>query len=100
MPTKYRTLIDSGCSLRAFCDRRLVTHLGIDTQPTPYLRTLLGDGQESKSKVDQFFIAPIQIGNHLEDCLFFVTDLEDGIPIISLVSLGSRNIIQLLTVKI
>jgi hypothetical protein len=78
-----QALIDSGCSARAFCDRAFVQQNGITTTPTPYIRTLLlADGKEAESKIDQYFIAPIAIGNHEELCLFFVTDLSPDTPII------------------
>ena len=78
-----QTLIDSGCSARAFCDRALVQRHNIRTSPTPHARTLfLADGKEAAAKVDRFFVAPIAIGNHEELCIFFVTDLSPDTPIV------------------
>lgn len=77
------TLIDSGCFVRAFCDRSLVHRFNIRTTKTPHPRALLlADGKEAASKVDQYFIAPLAISNHEELCLFFVTDLSADTPVI------------------
>ncbi|KAK4232720.1 hypothetical protein C8A03DRAFT_20042, partial [Achaetomium macrosporum] len=76
-------LVDSGCSTRAFCDRALVTRLGIKTSKTPHPRTLiLADGKKAGRPVDSYFIAPLVIGNHEEQALFFVTDLSPETPVI------------------
>jgi RNase H-like domain found in reverse transcriptase/Reverse transcriptase (RNA-dependent DNA polymerase)/Integrase zinc binding domain len=78
-----QTLVDSGCSARAFCDRSFVHKFGIQTTTTPFPRTLLlADGKEASTKVDQYFVAPMAIGNHEELCLFFVTDLLPETPVI------------------
>ena len=78
-----KTLVDSGCSARAFCDRGFVRKHNIKTAPTPYRRTLLlADGREASSEIDQYFVAPLAIGNHEELCLFFVTDLSPETPLI------------------
>ena len=44
--TQIATLIDSGCSPKAFCDAQFVQDHDIETYDTPYPRTLLlGDGR-------------------------------------------------------
>ena len=80
--TKVTSLIDSGCSGRAFADSRLVQSLRIKTQKLPRPRQLLlADGKPSDTITD-FFIAPIAMGLHREEWIFFVTSLADTTPLI------------------
>ena len=75
-------LVDSGCSARAFADRKLVQSLGITTTPTPTPRSLLLANGKVADSITEYFVAPIAIGLHEELCLFFVTNLSPDTPII------------------
>jgi RNase H-like domain found in reverse transcriptase/Reverse transcriptase (RNA-dependent DNA polymerase)/Integrase zinc binding domain len=81
-PIEVTSLVDSGCSARAFADRSFVKTRNIATQPTPTKRALLLADGKAAGSISEYFIAPILIGLHKELCLFFVTDLSPDTPII------------------
>ena len=78
-----RSLVDSGCSGRAFIDRRLVSLYNLPTTPLRTLRTLcLADGKPA-GILQEYVLLPMKIGSdHAETGLFFVTDLSERTPVI------------------
>lgn len=81
-PIHATALVDSGCSARAFADRKMVEAAGIPTFPTPQRRALLlADGKKA-GVIERYFISPVSVGTHREKCLFFLTDLSPDTPVI------------------
>jgi hypothetical protein len=75
-PLILNALIDNGASARGFINRFLVKLKNIRTYKTPYIRTLiLADNRAITEKITDYIIAPLKIGNHNENALFFVTKL-------------------------
>ena len=80
--TETQSLIDSGCSATAFLDRGFAKPYSIELRPMPYPRKLLlADGRTSDT-ITKYAILPVQIGNHSECCLLYVTTLVPSTPII------------------
>ncbi|KAK6608253.1 hypothetical protein H4I95_03633 [Botrytis cinerea] len=76
------SLIDSGCSGKAFADRAFVESNGILTRTLPHRRELhLADGKVADIITD-YFIMDIAMGLHRETWLFFVTTLSPETPVI------------------
>ena len=76
------SLIDSGCSGKAFADRSFVINHKIHTQTLPQRRELcLADGKVADI-ITEYFIMDIAIRLHCETWLFFVTKLSPNTPII------------------
>ena len=76
------SLIDSGCSGKAFADRTFVKKYKIRTQTLPHRRELhLADGKVADIITD-YFTMEIAMGLHRETWLFFVTTLSPETPVI------------------
>ncbi len=81
-PVKTNSLVDSGCSARGFADRKFCKDNNIPTLLLPKPRlVLLADGKAA-SKITDYFVTKIAVGNHTETCVFFVTTLTADNPII------------------
>jgi hypothetical protein len=75
-PLTLNALIDSGALARGFINRFLVKLKNIRTYKTPYTKTfILADNRAAIEKITDYIIAPLKIGNHNENALFFVTKL-------------------------
>ena len=81
-PIDVTSLVDCGCSARAFADRSFIKSQNITTQPTPSKRALLLADGKPAGTISEYFIARMSIGLHRKLCLFFVTDLSPDTPII------------------
>lgn len=70
------SLIDSGCSGKAFADHSLVAKYNINTQTLPHRRALrLADGN-TVDYIENYFVIDIAMGEHFETWIFFVTKLS------------------------
>jgi hypothetical protein len=75
-PLTLNALIDSGASARGFINRSLVKLKNIRIYKISYIRTfILADNRATIEKITDYIIAPLKIGNHNENALFFVTKL-------------------------
>lgn len=76
------SLIDSGCSGKAFADHSLVAKYNINTQTLPHRRALrLADGN-TVDYIEKYFVIDIAMGEHFETWIFFVTKLSPDTPVI------------------
>lgn len=77
------SLVDSGCSARAFADRGFIRTNKIQTEKLPKERTLiLADGKVADN-ITHYVILPVSMGNHIEPpCVFFITTLSPDTALI------------------
>lgn len=76
------SLVDSGCTGEAFLDHSFAVKNHIPLLMLPFPRPLhLADGG-LKSWIRQYTILPFQVGDHVEELSFFVTDLAAEHPVI------------------
>ena len=85
-------LIDSGCSARGFADQQFLQKAQIPTARLPRPRSLiLADGKAAAQPTD-YVILDIGMEEHMELCVFFVTDLSDqNRPILGMPWLQRHN---------
>ncbi len=81
-PVKTNSLVDSGCSARGFADRKFCKDNNIPTLLLPKPRLVLLAYGKAASKITDYFVTKIAVGNHTETCVFFVTTLTADNPII------------------
>jgi hypothetical protein len=75
-PLILNALIDNSALARGFINRFLVKLKNIRTYKTPYTRIfILADNRAATEKIIDYIIAPLKIGNHNENALFFVIKL-------------------------
>jgi hypothetical protein len=77
-----RSLIDSGCSGKAFIDRLFAQFHKLPMFPMPKARPLLLANGHVSDTLTEYTILPMKIGSHHEPCLFYVTTLAANTPVI------------------
>lgn len=81
-PFHVTSLIDSGCSGKAFADRSFMNNHSITPLQLPHPRILrLADGVAADT-ITEYFTMNIGMGEHYETWLFFVTKLSPETPVI------------------
>lgn len=81
-PVTTVSLVDSGAAGFGFMDKALARDSGVPIYKLPFRRNLLLADGKAADVLEYYTVVPLAIGRHMEDALFYITNLSRKDPTI------------------